>query len=207
MLFSDIREKRGNRTIGKILYVASITILFSLLVFLLLRPAQTQPVPQIENYTENEIVKIVTNYFGMSAETAAEVVNAVFDKYGDPQAYIKGEEVSGAIVVGMRFGRGEIVMRDGTTEPVYWRGPSAGFDTGAHASKVFTLVYNVASIDDIYRRFPGVEGSAFFIAGIAVNYQKRGDIVLAPMRTGVGMRLGVNLGYLNYTSKKGFWRF
>ena len=207
MLFSDIRERRGNRTVSKILYVTSITILFSLLVFFLLRPAHTQPVPQIEHYTENEIVKIVTNYFGMSAETAAEIVNAVFDKYGEPQAYIKGEEASGAIAFGLRFGRGEIVMRDGTTEPVYWRGPSAGFDTGAYASKVFTLVYNVTSTDDIYKRFPGVEGSAFFIAGIAVNYQKRGDIVLAPMRTGVGMRLGVNLGYLNYTRKKGFWRF
>ena len=85
---------------------------------------------------------------------------------------------------------------------VYWQGPSIGFDVGANASKCFTLVYDLPSADDIYQRFPGVEGSFYFVAGIGVNYQQNGDIVLAPMRTGVGVRAGVNAGYLSYSRER-----
>lgn len=206
MLFTDIREcKQKKATL--LTYLASVTALALMLGFLLIYPVEAEPAPQIENYTQSELAKIIANYFGMSAESVAEVVQAIFNKNGEPNAYIKGEEASAAFFIGARFGRGEIVMRDGQRAEIYWRGPSAGFDTGADAGKTFTLVYNLDNIEDIYRRYPGVEGSAYAIGGVTVNYQKRGNVVLTPMRVGVGLRLGANIGYLNYTRDNSFWKF
>ncbi len=205
-IFTDMRECKRKRN-AIVAYLASTAMLGLLLVFLMTRPAQAQSAPQIEHYTESEIVKIIANYFGMSAESVAEVVNAIFTEHGEPNAYIKGEEAGAAFGLGIRYGRGEIVMRDGEVAPIYWRGPTAGFDTGADAGKSFTLIYNLDNIADIYKRFPGVEGSAHMIAGVAVNYQRRGKITLAPMRVGIGLRLGANVGYIRYTPEKGFWKF
>lgn len=206
MLFTDMRECKQKKN-KMLAYFVSVAVLVAILALLVIRPAQAETAPQIEHYTESEIVKIITNYFGMSAESVAEVVNAVFTEYGEPNAFIKGEEASAAFGFGVRYGRGEIVMRDGETAPIHWRGPSAGFDTGADAGKTFTLIYNIDNIEDIYKRYPGVEGSAYLLAGIAVNYQQRGEIILAPMRVGVGLRLGANIGYINYTREAGWWKF
>jgi hypothetical protein len=93
-------------------------------------------------------------------------------------------------------------MKDGSREELFWQGPTIGFDAGAEAGKVFTLVYGLDDIDDIYRRFPGVDGSAYLIGGMAVNYQRTNGITLAPVRTGVGLRLGANVGYTRYTRKR-----
>lgn len=155
-----------------------------------------------DTYSEGEMVMEAGKVFGGTAKGLADAVHAVFQKYGEPNAYIKGEEASGAFVLGLRYGVGTLVMKNGTTEKVYWQGPSAGWDFGGNAVKVFTLVYNLPDGETIYQRFPGVEGSAYLIAGIGVNYQQRGNVILAPMRAGAGLRLGASVGYLKYTKSR-----
>lgn len=155
-----------------------------------------------QTYSPDEIVNAAAGFFGLTTEAVAAATERLFKEQGRPNAYIAGEEVSGAVGVGLRYGQGELYMKAGPRRRVFWQGPSIGFDTGGNASKVFTLVYNLLSPDDIYRRFPGVEGSAYFIAGIGVNYQRAEDITLAPMRTGVGLRAGANVGYLAYSRRR-----
>jgi len=151
-----------------------------------------------ETFSENEILQATENLFGETTKGLAEVVEKVFADLGEPNAYIAGEEFSGAIGVGLRYGEGTLTVAGGGDSKVYWQGPSIGFDLGGNASKVFVLVYNLASPDGIYRRIPGVEGTYYFVAGVGVNYQSDGDLTLAPIRTGVGLRTGVNIGYLHY---------
>jgi hypothetical protein len=153
-------------------------------------------------YSAEEIALAAGTFFGKTSGAMGNVVERVFREQGRPMGYIRGEEVSGAIGVGLRYGRGTLVMKDGQERPVYWQGPSIGLDTGGSASKVFTLVYNLDNPDGIYRRYPGVEGSAFFIAGVAVTYQRAEGVTLAPMRTGVGFRAGVNAGYTAYSKRR-----
>jgi hypothetical protein len=135
------------------------------------------------------------------------VVEKIFGDLGKPNAYITGEEVSGAVAVGLRYGDGRLYRKGQGSVKVYWQGPSIGFDIGANASKSFTLVYNLGRTEEIYQRFPGVEGTYYFIAGIGVNYQRSGRISLAPMRTGVGVRAGVNAGYLSYSRERSWLPF
>jgi hypothetical protein len=153
-------------------------------------------------YEKSEIISAVSGFFGVTAEAAGAAVERIFADNGRPNAYIKGEEAAGAIGVGLRYGKGTLNMKDGPSEKVYWQGPSVGFDLGGNGSKVFTLIYHLPSPDYIYRRFPGVEGSAYFVAGIGVNYQRDEHVTLAPMRAGVGWRLGANIGYLDYSRKR-----
>jgi hypothetical protein len=128
----------------------------------------------------------------------------VFQSQGEPTAYIVGEEAAGAIIGGLRFGEGTIYYKDGITQRIYWQGPSVGFDLGGNGSRTLVLVYNSDSPRDLYERFVGVEGSAYFIGGLGVNFQQNNQIILAPIRTGVGARLGANVGYLKY-SKAPTW--
>lgn len=165
-------------------------------------PAAAQSGDRQDTYKEDEIVREAGNFFGDVSQGLADAVHSVFQRYGEPNAYIKGEEASGAFVVGLRYGQGELVMKNGTRQSVYWQGPSAGWDFGGNAVKVFTLVYELPNGDAIYQRFPGVEGSAYLIGGIGVNYQQRDNIILAPMRAGVGVRLGASVGYLKYTKSR-----
>jgi hypothetical protein len=160
-----------------------------------------------DSFTEDEVVSAVEDWLGVSAETAGSIVERIFGDLGRPNAYIYGGEASGAIGVGVRYGDGTLVTKIGDERKVYWQGPSAGFDTGANASKTFTLVYNLRDADDIYRRFPGVEGSAYFVGGVGVNYQRADEITLAPMRAGVGFRLGANVGYLAYSRRRNILPF
>jgi hypothetical protein len=155
-----------------------------------------------DTYKEDEIVREAGNFFGDVSEGLADAVHSIFKKYGEPNAFIKGEEASGAFVVGLRYGQGELVMKNGTRKTVYWQGPSAGWDFGGNAVKSFTLVYSLPNGDAIYRRYPGVEGSAYLVGGIGINYQQRDDVILAPMRSGVGVRLGAAVGYLKYTKSR-----
>jgi len=160
-----------------------------------------------ETFSENEIIEAVSGFFGVTSKAAAQAIERVFADNGRPNAYITGEEGAGAFVVGARYGKGTLRHKNGDTRKVYWQGPSVGFDVGGNAAKVFTLVYNLHRTDDIYQRFPGVEGTVYFVAGIGVNYQQAGDIILAPMRTGVGWRAGANVGYLAYTRKRNILPF
>lgn len=170
------------------------------------RPSDYQS--DIDTYSQDEIVEAAADFFGVTAEAAASAIERVFSDLGRPVGYIAGEEVSAAVGVGLRYGEGWLVMKSG--EPrrkVYWQGPSVGFDAGGNASRVFTLVYDLYDGERIYQRFPGVEGSAYFIAGLGVNYQRADDITLAPIRSGVGFRAGANVGYLAYSRRRNWVPF
>ena len=155
-------------------------------------------------FEDGELVQAVSQHLGVTSESAASAIERLFAERGRPSAYITGEEGGGAFTIGARYGQGTLWMKDGRKERVYWQGPSVGFDVGAEASKVFTLVYDLDDPDDIYRRYPGVDGSAFLVAGMAVNVQRANGITLAPVRSGVGVRLGANVGYSSYTRKRGW---
>lgn len=160
-----------------------------------------------DTFSENEITKAAADFFGIATESVAKAVQRVFRDQGRPDAYIKGDEGSGAFVVGLRYGSGWLIRKNHEPKKTYWRGPSVGFDVGGNASKVFTLVYNLRKESRLYQRFPGVEGSYYFIAGIGVLYQRSGGVTLAPMRTGVGLRAGVNAQYQEYTEKRDWFPF
>jgi hypothetical protein len=159
-------------------------------------------------YTEEQIVREAEEFFGESAEGLANAVAHVFQDLGQPNGFIKGQEGSGAAFFGLRYGRGELRLAslyDAT--PVFWQGPSVGPDAGGNASKVFTLVYNMREPGDIFRRFPGVDGSAYLVGGFGVNYARKDGITLAPIRSGVGLRLGANIGYLRYSRNRRYFPF
>jgi hypothetical protein len=158
-------------------------------------------------YQEDTIIQEIAQFFGKSTESVAKVVERAFQDLGEPNGYIKGEEVSGAVAVGVRYGSGVLLMKRGGRCRVYWKGPSIGFDVGGNASKVFVLAYNLQELDDIYRHFPGVNGSLYVVAGMGINYQRSGDVTLAPIRLGVGLRAGVNVGYMHYTRERSWMPF
>lgn len=167
-----------------------------------LRATQDQAQTEAKTYNESELVAAISTHLGVTSESAATAIERLFKERGKPVGYITGEEGGGALTVGARFGKGTLWMKDGSQRDLYWQGPTLGFDAGGEASKVFTLVYGLNTIDDIYRRFPGVDGSAYLVGGMAVNYQRTNGITLAPVRTGVGLRLGANVGYTRYTRKR-----
>ena len=144
---------------------------------------------------------------GRGAQGVADVLNRVFTDNGPPEAYIKGEEGGGAVGVGLRYGHGTVYFADGTSEKVYWRGPSLGLDFGGSAAKTFVLIYNIRSLDELYQRFGGVEGSLYFVGGVGVNYNRQGDVILAPVRFGVGWRQGVSVGYLHVSPERSWIPF
>jgi hypothetical protein len=171
------------------------------------RASENRAARDDDTYTEGEMVEEIEGWLGVSAEAAAEVIEKVFAEQGQPNGYIKGGEGAGAIGVGLRYGAGDLVLANGARREVYWQGPSLGFDTGGNASRVFTLVYGLSDADDIFQRYPGVEGSAYYVAGVGVNYQQRDNATLVPMRAGVGLRLGANVGYLKYTRERDLMPF
>ncbi len=158
-------------------------------------------------YSADEIISATSDFLGVTAEAAGAAIERIFKQNGRPTAYIAGEEVSAAITVGARYGRGLMYMKEKDSQEVFWQGPSIGVDLGGNASRVFTLCYNLHYPDMIYRRFPGVEGSAYMVAGLGVNYQRADGITLAPIRAGVGLRLGANVGYLAYSRKRNILPF
>jgi hypothetical protein len=155
-----------------------------------------------DQYTEDEILTATKDFFGDTSRDLATIIEKVFKDQGQPNAYISGEEAAGAIAVGVRYGNGWMHRKTAKNTRVYWQGPSLGFDLGANASKVFTLVYNIGDSSQIFQRFPGAEGTIYVVGGFGVNYQQRGNVVLAPIRTGVGLRGGVNIGYLHYSREQ-----
>jgi hypothetical protein len=165
-------------------------------------PPDVGPRYNAPTYSQDELVHRVSDFFGVTAESAGAIIERVFKDNGQPTGYIAGTEGAGAIVAGLRYGQGLLYMKEHPRQKVFWQGPSIGWDFGGNASRVFTLCYNLQFPDMIYRRFPGVEGSAYFIGGLGVNYQRAEDITLAPIRAGVGLRLGANLGYLAYSRKQ-----
>ena len=154
-----------------------------------------------DTYTTDEIVSVGHGFFGKTTRGLANAVEYVFQRQGEPTAYIVGEEASGSFVGGLRYGEGTIYYKSGLKQRIYWQGPSVGFDFGANGSRSLVLVYNSTSPQDLYTRFGGVEGSAYLVGGLGVNFQAKDDIIVAPIRTGVGARLGANVGYLKYSPR------
>jgi hypothetical protein len=155
-----------------------------------------------DTYDQDSVLKEAEVFFGRSTEGLAKVIEKAFKDHGRPNAYVKGEEAAGAVTVGLRYGNGTLVMRDGSSRRVWWQGPSIGFDFGGNVSKVFVLVYHLPRANAIFQRFPGVDGSLYWVAGAGINYQQRNNIILAPIRLGVGLRAGASVGYMKYTSSK-----
>ena len=159
------------------------------------------PAQSNSTYTPDEIVLQGHQFFGKTTRGMASAIEYVFREQGQPTAYIIGEEGSGAIIGGLRYGEGTIYYKNGAKKHLYWQGPSIGWDFGGNGSRTMTLVYNSQSPEDLYGRFGGVEGTAYLVGGMGVNFQRKDQITLAPIRTGVGARLGANIGYLKYSSR------
>jgi hypothetical protein len=155
-----------------------------------------------ETYNDDEIAKAASSFFSTGAQDLGKVLEKVLKEKGHPVAYIRGEEAGGALGVGVRYGRGELVFKGAPGRKVYWQGPSIGFDVGANAVKTFILVYDLPSAEALFKRFPGVDGSLYFVGGFGVNYLQRDGIGLAPVRLGVGWRQGIDLNYLNFSRTK-----
>lgn len=165
--------------------------------------AQTAtPAATEETYSADEMARIASEFFGETSESLAKAMERTFSDYGRPTAYIYGREGGGAAVVGVRYGEGVLQYKGGGSMQVYWQGPTVGWDFGGSASKVFTLVYNLHDTAELFQRFPAVDGSLYVVAGFSLNYQRSGDVVLAPIRTGVGLRAGASLGYIHYTRQR-----
>lgn len=165
-------------------------------------PTPAYDTGRAQTYSADEMVRATSDFLGVTAESAGSAIERIFKDKGQPTAYIAGEEGSGAFVAGLRYGRGLLYMKGRPTMEVFWQGPSVGWDWGGNASRVFTLCYNLQYPDAIFRRFPGVEGTAYLVGGLGVNYQKADEITLAPIRAGVGLRLGANVGYLGYSRQR-----
>jgi hypothetical protein len=157
-----------------------------------------------DTFTTEEIVAQSHQFFGKASRGISQAIEYAFQNQGEPTAYIVGEEGSGAFVGGLRYGEGTIYYKNGASQKIYWQGPTIGWDFGGNGSRTMTLVYGSQSPKDLYYRFAGVEGTAYLIGGVGVNFQRKDDIILAPIRTGVGARLGANIGYLKY-SRRATW--
>jgi hypothetical protein len=160
-----------------------------------------------QTFQKQELLNAAEGTFGKGAAGLAGILERTLKEQGQPNAYIAGREAAGAIVVGLRYGKGTMFHKIEGQQPVYWTGPSVGFDLGGDANKVFVLVYNLYDSEDLYRRFPAGEGRVYFVGGFAATYLRRGNIVLIPIRLGVGWRQGVNLGYMKFSHKSRWFPF
>jgi len=155
-----------------------------------------------DTYDKDSIFKEAEGLFGKGAEGLGKVIEKAFADNGRPNGYVKGEEGALAITVGLRYGEGALHMKKAKPRKVYWQGPSIGLDFGGNLSKVFVLAYHLPKPEAIFARFPGVDGSLYYVGGVGLNYQRLHKIVLAPIRLGVGLRAGASVGYMHYTRKK-----
>tara|TARA_R110000772_G_scaffold40132_17_gene94018 strand:+ start:5998 stop:6843 length:846 start_codon:yes stop_codon:yes gene_type:complete len=158
-------------------------------------------------YQDDDLIGAAEGVFGKGAKGLAGVIEDILKKQGRPNAYIAGREASGAFVVGLRYGSGVLHHKIEGERPVYWTGPSVGFDIGGNAANSFVLVYNLYDTEDLYQRFPAGEGAAYFIGGFHVSYLRSGDKVLIPVRLGAGLRLGANVGYMKFSKKQNWLPF
>lgn len=153
-------------------------------------------------YQEDDLLGAAQGVFGKGAEGLGNLIQDILKKQGQPNGYIVGREGGGAFVLGLRYGSGTLHHKVEGDKPVYWTGPSVGFDAGANAGSTFVLVYNLYDSEDLYRRFPSGEGVAYLVGGFNASYLRRGDIVLIPIRVGAGLRLGANVGYMKFSKKQ-----
>ncbi|MFZ1813964.1 MAG: EipA family protein [Rhizobiaceae bacterium] len=176
--------------------IAASVVMLSLATATMIGKAQAQA---SNYYTVQEIVDAGHGFFGSTSGALAGVVERTFSKYGLPNGYILGEEASGAFIGGLRYGEGILKTKNAGDHKIYWQGPSIGWDYGLDGNRTMMLVYNMPTVDFIYNRFYGVSGSAFVVGGLGVTALTRQGVHLVPIRTGIGARLGVNIGYLKLT--------
>ncbi len=154
-----------------------------------------------QRFSSQELVDNGHQFFGTVSRGLASVVEEATRRWGQPNAYILGQEASGAFVAGARFGEGVMYTRNAGDQRIFWQGPSIGFDAGADGARTMMLVYNLPATNAIYRRFGGVDGSAYLIGGFGFTALTADDVVVVPIRSGLGARLGINLGYLKFTAE------
>ena len=164
-----------------------------------LRPAGTAAASEDEGYSIDEIMAASAGFFGKVSANLGAVIEHLFKKSGRPAGYILGTEGGGAFLAGVRYGKGTLYVRAGSTQKIYWHGPSLGTDVGADGSKTLFLIYRLKTPDDIYASFAGVDGSAYFVGGVGATLVTNGSVIVAPIRSGVGLRLGANIGYIRFT--------
>jgi len=166
------------------------------------QPATPAPPPRpapSNQFSANEVIDAGHRFFGGVSRGLAMVVQKAFSQWGEPNGYILGEEAGGAFVGGLRYGDGTLYTKNAGDLRVFWQGPSVGFDAGADGARTMMLVYNLPRTDAIYERFGGIDGSAYFVGGFGMTALTADNIVIVPIRSGVGFRLGANLGYLKFT--------
>lgn len=162
---------------------------------------------QNATYHEDDLIGAAQGVFGKGAKGVADIIHDLLRKQGEPIGYIVGREAGAAIVVGLRYGSGTLCHKIEGRRAVYWTGPSAGFDAGASGGATFVLVYNLYDSEGLYKRFAAGEGQAYLVGGFNASYLRRGDVVLIPIRAGVGLRLGVNAGYMKFSRKQNWFPF
>lgn len=160
-----------------------------------------EPADSRTTYRRDDLISAAEGVFGKGAEGLAKMIESILKDQGEPNAYIAGREAGGAIAIGLRYGSGTLFHKVEGNRPIYWTGPSLGFDLGGNGAKTFILVYNLYNSQDVYKRFPGGEGVVYVVGGFNASYHRRGDVVVIPIRLGVGWRLGANVGYLKFTEK------
>jgi len=161
--------------------------------------AAQEPYDRPSNFSSDELVTNGHRFFGSVAKGLAEAIESATKRWGRPNGYILGQEAGGAFIGGLRYGEGNLYTRNAGDLKVFWQGPSLGFDAGADGDRTMMLVYNLPATNAIYRRFGGVDGSAYLVGGFGLTALAADEVVVVPIRSGLGARLGLNLGYLKFT--------
>lgn len=154
-----------------------------------------------ETYSAGELIEAGNQLFGSISQGLASVVERAVSQYGQPNAYILGQEGSGALFGGVRYGEGTMYTRNVGQREIFWQGPTIGFDVGGDGSRIMMLVYNLPNVNAVYGRYPAVQGTAYLVGGVGMTVMKRNNVIMVPIRSGVGARLGVNVGYLKFTAE------
>ena len=162
-------------------------------------PQSQNPQPQGGQYSSNEVIDAGHRFFGTISRGLAQIVEKAGSQFGLPNGYVLGQEAGGAVVAGLRYGEGILYTKNAGDLRVFWQGPSLGFDFGGEGARTMMLVYNLPATGAIYQRFAGIDGSAYFVGGLGMTALTMNNIVVVPIRTGVGMRLGANVGYVKFT--------
>jgi len=161
--------------------------------------APPPPPPPNQGYGPGELVAAGHRFFGGVSRGLAQIVERATSQWGQPNGYILGQEGSGAFIGGLRYGEGTLYTKNAGDLRVYWQGPSLGWDVGGEGARTMMLVYNLPATEAVYQRFAGVDGSAYFVGGFGMTVLAANNIILVPIRSGVGVRLGANIGYLKFT--------
>ncbi|MDQ0394949.1 DUF1134 domain-containing protein [Labrys monachus] len=188
---APIRRRRAMATLAGLAICAAASLAPGLAF------AQQEERPQ--RISSNELIDSGHRFFGSVSRDLALAIQKAVSRWGEPNGYILGQEGSGAFIGGLRYGEGTLFTRNVGDRKVFWQGPSVGWDFGGDGARTMMLVYNLSRVDGVFSRFGGVAGSAYIVGGFGVTALGDGDMMVVPIKSGVGARLGINLGYLKFT--------